>query len=107
MTRILLLLLRAYRLALSPLLGNQCRFAPTCSQYAIEAVARFGAARGAWLALGRLLRCHPWKAGGWDPVPTLAQGARGGCACSSARGPCGHEALSGAAREAGRRDGIL
>ena len=69
MRRLLLACLRAYRYALSPLLGNQCRFAPTCSVYAIEAIERFGAARGAALALRRILRCHPWHAGGWDPVP--------------------------------------
>jgi len=71
-SRLLLLLLRAYRFALSPMLGNQCRFAPTCSQYAIEAIARFGAMRGSWLALRRVLRCHPWHAGGWDPVPAAS-----------------------------------
>lgn len=69
MTRALLFLLRAYRYVLSPWLGNQCRFAPTCSQYAIEAIERFGPWRGSWLAVRRLLRCHPWNAGGWDPVP--------------------------------------
>jgi len=68
-TRILLFVVRAYQFALSPLLGNQCRFAPTCSQYAVEAIERFGPWRGALLALGRVLRCHPWHAGGWDPVP--------------------------------------
>jgi len=70
MTRIVLFILRAYQFALAPLLGNQCRFAPTCSQYALEAVERFGAWRGTLLALGRLLRCQPWHAGGWDPVPS-------------------------------------
>ncbi|HYA65238.1 MAG TPA: membrane protein insertion efficiency factor YidD, partial [Burkholderiaceae bacterium] len=69
MTRILLFVVRAYQFALSPLLGNQCRFAPTCSQYAVEAIERYGPWRGAMLALGRVLRCHPWHAGGWDPVP--------------------------------------
>ncbi|HYA67024.1 MAG TPA: membrane protein insertion efficiency factor YidD [Burkholderiaceae bacterium] len=69
MTRVLLLVLRAYRFALSPLLGNQCRFVPTCSQYAMEAVERFGPGRGLLMAVRRVLRCHPWHAGGWDPVP--------------------------------------
>ena len=69
MSRILLWCLRAYQYALSPLLGNQCRFAPTCSQYAAEAIERHGALRGSWLALGRLARCHPWHPGGFDPVP--------------------------------------
>jgi putative membrane protein insertion efficiency factor len=77
MRRLLLLLLRGYRYALSPLLGNQCRFAPTCSQYATEAIERFGAWRGSLLALRRILRCHPWHAGGWDPVPSVS----GPCAC--------------------------
>jgi len=71
-SRILLLLLRLYRFALSPLLGNQCRFAPTCSQYAIGAVERHGALRGSALALRRVCRCNPWHEGGWDPVPELA-----------------------------------
>jgi uncharacterized protein len=69
MRRLLLLALRAYRFLLSPWIGNQCRFAPTCSQYAIEAVDRFGALRGSWLALRRVARCHPWHPGGYDPVP--------------------------------------
>jgi len=73
-SRLLVLLLRAYRYALSPWLGNQCRFAPTCSHYAIEAIERLGAVRGSALAIGRVLRCHPWSRGGWDPVP----GSRGG-----------------------------
>jgi putative membrane protein insertion efficiency factor len=72
MRRLLLLMLRGYRFALSPLLGNQCRFAPTCSQYAIDAIERFGAWRGGLLAARRILRCHPWHAGGWDPVPAVA-----------------------------------
>lgn len=58
-----------YRAALSPLLGPTCRYWPTCSAYALEAVERHGARRGAWLALKRIGRCHPWHAGGYDPVP--------------------------------------
>ena len=69
MQSLLLLLIRGYRLLLSPWLGNHCRFYPTCSQYAHEAVARHGALTGSWLGLRRLLRCHPWHAGGVDPVP--------------------------------------
>jgi uncharacterized protein len=61
--------LRAYRLLLSPWLGNQCRFEPTCSLFAIAALERHGAAGGSYLALRRVLRCHPWCAGGFDPVP--------------------------------------
>jgi len=69
MKRVLLALIRAYRLALSPWWGNQCRFMPTCSQYASEAIERHGAAEGTWIAMRRIGRCHPWCAGGFDPVP--------------------------------------
>ena len=62
-------LIRGYQLTLSPLIGNQCRFHPTCSNYALLAVAQHGALRGSGLALRRLLRCHPFHAGGFDPVP--------------------------------------
>jgi uncharacterized protein len=67
--RLLIALLRGYRLLLSPWLGSQCRFEPTCSLYAIEALQRHGAAGGSYLAARRLLRCHPWCAGGCDTVP--------------------------------------
>ena len=73
MKRIVLLLIRGYQLALSPLLGRHCRFLPTCSQYAFEAVQRFGAFKGSWLGLRRILRCHPFHAGGHDPVPELQE----------------------------------
>jgi len=65
---LVLALLRAYKLALSPMLPPSCRYVPTCSDYAAEAVARFGAWRGSWMALGRVLRCHPFVKGGYDPV---------------------------------------
>ena len=65
----LLALIRTYQVILSPLLGPACCFWPSCSAYAAEAIQRHGAARGAWLALVRLARCHPWRAGGFDPVP--------------------------------------
>lgn len=92
MKRVLLLCLRGYRFFLSPFIGNQCRFAPTCSVYAMEAIERFGAGRGGLLALRRLSRCHPWHAGGWDPVPDAAEAGHGGaraagasaCACGAA-----------------------
>ncbi len=58
-----------YRWFLSPFLGRHCRFQPTCSQYALEAIAAHGAARGWWLVLKRIGRCHPWGAAGFDPVP--------------------------------------
>lgn len=60
---------RAYRRWVSPLLAPRCRFEPTCSAYAEEALARYGVAEGGWLAVRRLLRCHPWHPGGRDPVP--------------------------------------
>jgi len=61
--------LRTYRYAISPLLGRNCRFFPSCSEYAAEAVNKYGALRGTGLALRRLSRCHPWNPGGFDPVP--------------------------------------
>jgi putative membrane protein insertion efficiency factor len=69
MRAILILVVRVYRYLVSPLLGPRCRFHPTCSCYAEEAVQRFGALRGGWLAVRRLGRCHPWHPGGVDPVP--------------------------------------
>lgn len=63
------LLLWMYRATISPLLGPCCRFTPSCSAYASEAIARHGIARGGWMAVRRLLRCHPFHPGGWDPVP--------------------------------------
>ncbi|PZN06528.1 membrane protein insertion efficiency factor YidD [Thermaerobacter sp. FW80] len=69
LTRLLLLAIRCYRRWLSPWKPPSCRYAPTCSAYALEAVARHGAWRGGWLALRRILRCHPWAPGGYDPVP--------------------------------------
>jgi len=65
----LVLLVRAYQRLVSPLIGPRCRFAPTCSQYAIEALMRHGAVRGLGLAAWRILRCHPFAEGGLDPVP--------------------------------------
>ena len=67
--RFLIALLRGYKRWLSPLLGPRCRFVPTCSEYAMTAIARFGALKGSWLALRRIGRCHPLHPGGHDPVP--------------------------------------
>ena len=71
MRHALAFLIRVYQLTLSPLLGPKCRFYPSCSNYALEAVRRYGAVRGGWLSLKRLARCHPWNPGGFDPVPTV------------------------------------
>jgi uncharacterized protein len=65
--------LRAYKWAISPLLPTACRYVPTCSEYAMEAVERFGVLRGGWMALGRLLRCHPLAGSGYDPVVRRAE----------------------------------
>lgn len=69
MKYVLIVLLKVYRLVISPLYGDVCRYYPSCSAYALGAVARHGAVRGSWYAARRLLRCHPWAAGGYDPVP--------------------------------------
>ena len=69
MKQLLVLLLRGYRYTISPLYGQVCRYHPSCSAYALEAVRVHGSARGSWLAVRRLARCHPWAAGGYDPVP--------------------------------------
>jgi len=82
MKRLLLSLLRAYQYALSPFLGPSCRFYPTCSNYAVEAVREHGPARGCLLAAKRLCKCHPWHPGGVDPVPKkTADAAPAALAC--------------------------
>lgn len=69
MRLVLKILIRAYQLALSPLLGPSCRFYPSCSQYGLEAIEAHGALRGSWLTARRICRCHPFHDGGFDPVP--------------------------------------
>ena len=67
--KILLFLIRCYRRFISPLFPPCCRFYPTCSTYAMQAIEKYGAAKGGWLALKRIIRCHPFNDGGYDPVP--------------------------------------
>lgn len=66
---ILILPIRFYQLAISPMLPPSCRYVPTCSQYAVEALRKHGPFKGLWLAVKRILRCHPWGGSGYDPVP--------------------------------------
>ena len=65
----LVALVKAYQLTLSPIIGRQCKYVPTCSQFAIDALREYGAARGTWMAAKRICRCHPFAKGGYDPVP--------------------------------------
>lgn len=74
-------ILRGYQLLISPMLGPRCRFYPSCSNYAIEALRVHGAARGSWLAARRVGRCHPWHAGGLDPVPPYGAKESHSAAC--------------------------
>ena len=63
------LVIHSYQVFISPLLGPSCRYTPSCSQYALEAIGRYGLVKGTYLSIKRLLRCHPWGSGGFDPVP--------------------------------------
>ena len=72
MSGILVHILRGYQLIVSPLLPPACRFTPTCSEYAVQALQQYGVFKGGWLAVCRIGRCHPWNPGGFDPVPALA-----------------------------------
>lgn len=69
MGKVLIAVIRLYQITLSPVLGAHCRFHPSCSQYAVEALAKYGALKGSWYAARRIFRCHPYHAGGYDPVP--------------------------------------
>ncbi len=69
MKKIFLFLIRLYQLGISPYIGPHCRFTPTCSRYAYEAITKYGAVKGGYLAVRRLLKCHPFHEGGYDPVP--------------------------------------
>jgi putative membrane protein insertion efficiency factor len=82
---LLVLLVRAYQLCISPFLGQNCRFYPSCSQYAIEAINRHGSMKGGWLSAKRLCKCHPWHPGGLDPVPESSTKPSSSTACG-----CGH-----------------
>jgi uncharacterized protein len=62
-------LVRFYQYAISPLFGRRCRYFPTCSEYTLDAVQKYGAAKGGWMGAKRICRCHPWHPGGYDPVP--------------------------------------
>jgi putative membrane protein insertion efficiency factor len=69
MKYLLIWLIKGYRYAISPLLGSNCRFTPCCSEYAAEALAKYGVLKGTWLSIKRVGRCHPWHHGGYDPLP--------------------------------------
>ena len=66
---LLILLIRIYQITLSPFIGRNCRYTPTCSNYGIEAIKKYGAIKGGWLTLKRILSCNPWGGSGYDPVP--------------------------------------
>lgn len=103
MQRILVWLIRAYQAGISPLLPSACRYTPTCSEYAIEAIGRFGVLRGSWLALKRVARCHPLGGMGPDPVPP-AEG-RDGSGAGTDSGEGGGEETDAGPRDAPSRAG--
>jgi len=82
MKTVLRFLLRFYQLAISPLMTPSCRFHPSCSNYALEALQVHGAAKGSWLAFRRVCRCHPWHPGGVDPVPGKSNSSTTACGCN-------------------------
>ena len=69
LSKIVVLLIRVYQLSISPFLGANCRYSPTCSQYSLEAIEKYGPFKGTWLAIKRISSCHPWGGHGHDPVP--------------------------------------
>ncbi len=80
--KLLVLLVRLYQLCISPLLGPKCRFYPSCSSYAIDAIDKHGAGKGSLLAVARLCKCHPWHPGGFDPVPEKSNSTSStACSC--------------------------
>lgn len=87
LARILALPVKAYRLIGSPWVGHYCRYQPTCSAYALEALEKHGAVKGGWLAFRRIVRCNPWGGQGYDPVPKKASG----CRCCASQEPCGQD----------------
>lgn len=84
MQALILFVIKVYQWTLSPFVGGACRFYPSCSRYTAGCVERFGALEGTWLGLRRLLKCHPWHPGGFDPVPEQK-----GSATASESSPCG------------------
>ena len=72
MKRLIKICIRGYQLIISPIIGQRCRFQPTCSSYALEAVEEHGVIKGTYLGMKRVLRCHPWGSGGYDPVPSTS-----------------------------------
>lgn len=80
MRKLLLLPVRFYQYAISPLMASHCRHYPTCSQYAVEAISHHGSLKGVYLSVKRLLRCHPWAEGGYDPIPDTVQSPQAGIA---------------------------
>ena len=79
MRTLILWLIKGYRRFVSPLFPPTCRFQPTCSQYALEAIATYGTIKGGWLAITRILRCHPFHPGGYDPVPSADKSSHPDC----------------------------